>query len=104
MNQATIDELVDLLTAYNRAYRQGAPMVDDAAYDDLVERLRAIAPDHPFLQAVEPEQLTGRREVRHPAPMLSIEKAYHRGTIGTLRGPCAKRGGRPWSGIGGIPG
>jgi DNA ligase (NAD+) len=78
MNQATIDELVDLLTAYNRAYRQGAPMVDDAAYDDLVERLRAIAPDHPFLQAVEPEQLTGRREVRHPAPMLSIEKAYHR--------------------------
>jgi DNA ligase (NAD+) len=76
MNQATIDELVDLLTAYNQAYRQGTPMVDDAAYDDVVERLRAIAPDHPFLQAVEPEQFTGRQEVRHPAPMLSIEKAY----------------------------
>jgi DNA ligase (NAD+) len=78
MNQATIDELVDLLTAYNQAYRQGTPMVDDAAYDDVVERLRAIAPDHPFLQAVEPEQFTGRQEVRHPVPMLSIEKAYSR--------------------------
>jgi DNA ligase (NAD+) len=78
MSQATIDELVDLLTAYNQAYRQGTPMVDDAAYDDVVERLRAIAPDHPFLQAVEPEQFTGRQEVRHPVPMLSIEKAYTR--------------------------
>ena len=35
-----------------------------------------MVPDHPFLQAVEPEQFSGRREVRHPAPMLSIEKAY----------------------------
>jgi len=78
MSQETIDELVDLLTAYNQAYRQGTPMVDDAAYDDVVERLRTIAPDHPFLQAVEPEQFTGRQEVRHPVPMLSIEKAYIR--------------------------
>ena len=78
MNQTTIDELVDLLNAYNRAYRQGAPMVSDAEYDALVEQLRTIAPDHPFLQTVEPEQFSGRQEVRHPAPMLSIEKAYRR--------------------------
>ena len=78
MDQATIDELVDLLSAYNQAYRQGAPMVGDAEYDGLVEQLRTIAPDHPFLQAVEPEQFTGRQEVRHPTPMLSIEKAYTR--------------------------
>lgn len=78
MNQETIDELAGLLKAYNRAYRQGAPMVSDAEYDSLVEKLRVLAPDHPFLQAVEPEQLTGRQEVRHPSPMLSIEKAYSR--------------------------
>ncbi len=78
MSQNTIDELVDLLNGYNKAYRQGTPIVSDAEYDALVEQLRELAPAHPFLQAVEPEQFTGRREVRHPIPMLSIEKAYTR--------------------------
>ncbi len=78
MNQATIDELVDLLKAYNEAYRQGAPMVGDEEYDGLVEQLRDMAPEHAFLQSVEPEQFSGRQEVRHPVPMLSIEKAYTR--------------------------
>jgi DNA ligase (NAD+) len=76
MSRDTVDELIDLLNAYNKAYRQGAPMVSDAEYDTLVEQLRELAPEHPFLKAVEPEQFTGRREVRHPTPMLSIEKAY----------------------------
>jgi len=76
MNQSDINELVDLLQSYNRAYRQGAPLVSDAEYDQRVEQLRAMAPDHPFLQAVEPEQFPGRKQVRHPTPMLSIEKAY----------------------------
>jgi DNA ligase (NAD+) len=78
MSQDSVDELVDLLNAYNKAYRQGAPIVSDAEYDTLMEQLRELAPEHPFLQAVEPEQFTGRREVRHPTPMLSIEKAYTR--------------------------
>ncbi len=78
MSQDRIDELVDLLTAYNEAYRQGAPIVSDDEYDTLVEQLRELAPEHPFLQAVEPEQFAGRRQVRHPSPMLSIEKAYTR--------------------------
>ena len=72
----TIDELVDLLKVYNSAYRQGSPMVDDSEYDALTEQLRTLDPEHPFLSAVEAEQFTGRRQVRHPAPMLSIEKAY----------------------------
>jgi len=76
MKPSDINELVDLLQTYNRAYRQGAPLVSDAEYDQMVEQLRATAPDHPFLQAVEPEQFPGRRQVRHPTPMLSIEKAY----------------------------
>ena len=78
MNQDVINDLVDLLKAYNQAYRQGTPMVSDGEYDAMVEQLRTLAPDHPFLQAVEPEQFTGRQEVRHPVPMLSIEKAYTR--------------------------
>jgi DNA ligase (NAD+) len=81
MSQSNTEELVDLLKAYNRAYRHGAPMVSDGEYDAIVEKLRVIAPDHPFLHAVEPEQFTGRREIRHPAPMLSIEKAYTRAQL-----------------------
>jgi DNA ligase (NAD+) len=78
MNPSSVEELVDVLKSYNQAYRQGTPIVSDAEYDMLVERLRSIAPEHPFLQAVEPEQFSGKREVRHPTPMLSIEKAYTR--------------------------
>ncbi len=78
MTPDTPETIVALLEAYNRAYRQGAPLVSDSEYDDLVEKLRAIAPDHPFVQAVEPEQFPARQQVRHPTPMLSIEKAYTR--------------------------
>ncbi len=76
MSDPKTNELVEQLKIYNQAYRQGSPMVSDAEYDALVEQLRAIAPGHPYLSAVEPEQFPGRQKVFHPAPMLSIEKAY----------------------------
>lgn len=68
--------LVERLTEYNSAYRAGAPLVTDAQYDELIAQLRELAPEHPFLQRVEPETFSGKREVRHPSPMLSTEKAY----------------------------
>jgi DNA ligase (NAD+) len=76
MTAMDIDQLVARLETYNAAYRRGQPLVDDATYDRLVEQLRVLDPQHPYLQAVEPEKLPGRREVRHPLPMLSMEKAY----------------------------
>ncbi len=78
----TIQELVDRLTAYNSAYRSGHPMVSDLEYDKTVEALRALDPNHPFLIRVEPEQFEGKRKVRHPVPMLSIEKAYTKEQLG----------------------
>lgn len=71
-----IGTLVDALEKYNRAYRSGSPLVGDAEYDVLIERLAEIAPDHPFLTKVEPEVFDGKIEVRHPVPMLSTDKAY----------------------------
>ncbi|MFZ1985749.1 MAG: BRCT domain-containing protein [Desulfatitalea sp.] len=71
-----IDQLAAQLETYNTAYRNGEPLVDDATYDRLVEQLRILDPQHPFLHAVEPEKLAGRAEVRHPVPMLSTDKAY----------------------------
>ncbi|MEJ2038526.1 MAG: DNA ligase, partial [Desulfosarcinaceae bacterium] len=71
-----IQQLVDQLETYNRAYRDGQPLVTDQVYDELVEQLRALDPQHPFLTSVEPERFSGRAEVRHASPMLSLEKAY----------------------------
>lgn len=71
-----VEALVARLTQANAAYRSGAPILSDARYDDLTEALRAMAPDHPFLHQVEPEELPVKDQVRHPSPMLSTEKAY----------------------------
>ncbi|MFC1877644.1 helix-hairpin-helix domain-containing protein [Thermodesulfobacteriota bacterium] len=71
-----IDKILRNLLAYNEAYRKGSPLVSDAAYDRLVEELRSLDPDHPFLHAVEPEEFSGKKEIRHPVPMLSTDKAY----------------------------
>ena len=71
-----IAKLVERLEACNAAYRSGNPLISDHAYDGLVERLRQLAPDHPFLTGVEPETFDGKQEVRHPVPMLSTDKAY----------------------------
>jgi len=71
-----IENIVEKLQQYNAAYRSGSPLVSDEVYDALAEELRKLEPDHPFLHAVEPELLTAKKEVRHPTPMLSTEKAY----------------------------
>lgn len=72
----SVEQLVSELEKYNQAYRAGEPLISDREYDQLVEKLRAVDPDHPFLHRVEPEVFSARREVRHPMPMLSTEKAY----------------------------
>jgi len=71
-----IEQLVEQLNKYNDAYRRGEPLISDAEYDTLVERLRELDPQHPFLKVVEPEAFEDKVEIRHPTPMLSTEKAY----------------------------
>ena len=68
--------LTQRLKEYNAAYRAGQPLVTDEEYDNLVESLRTLDPDNPFLNQVEPEIFSGKKEVRHPFPMLSTDKAY----------------------------
>jgi len=70
------ETLVKSLKKYNEAYRSGKPLVSDHEYDSLVEKLRQLDPDNSFLQFVEPEKFSGKKEIRHPVPMLSTEKAY----------------------------
>lgn len=78
MESNDIQNLVEELTRCNEAYRKGQPLVADSVYDELVEKLRALAPQHPYLFRVEPEEFTGKLKIRHPEPMLSLQKAYTR--------------------------
>ena len=75
-----VDDLARMCEVLNAAYRKGAPLVSDRVYDDLfIAGLQALAPEHPFLSAVEPEgedAFQGER-VRHARPMLSTAKAYN---------------------------
>lgn len=76
-----IRELVENLHRYNDAYRAGNPLVSDDVYDSLVEKLKSLDPENPYLQMVEPESFAGKTEVRHPVPMLSTEKAYGKADV-----------------------
>ena len=75
--QKRIQKLQKKIRRYNTAYRQGKPLIDDMAYDQLVERLRALDPQNEWFGEPEPEPLFGRK-VFHQVPMLSTKKAYTR--------------------------
>jgi DNA ligase (NAD+) len=75
-NTSRIKDLVAKLTRHNEDYRRGMPTISDARYDELTEELRSLDPENAFLAKVEPETFGSKKEVRHPVPMLSTEKAY----------------------------
>jgi len=75
----TTEELVNFLQEANKAYRSGESIITDETYDQIyLKTLQQREPDHPFLNAVEPESdiSTSSKKVRHATPMLSTDKAY----------------------------
>lgn len=72
------EELEAICVHLNEEYRAGRPLVSDPVYDELfVGALREIAPERPFLNAVEPEgEAFEGPVVLHKRPMLSTDKAY----------------------------
>ena len=68
--------LIALLEKYNQAYRRGEPLVSDHEYDNLLAKLKKLDPENKFLHQVEPEKFEQKKQVKHPSPMLSTEKAY----------------------------
>ena len=58
MASAQAEWLAKQLQSYNEAYRAGRPAIDDATYDTLVEKLRKLDANPPFLHGVEPEAVT----------------------------------------------
>ena len=77
----------DLRQQINRAnylyYAQDAPELSDAAYDDLMKRLRELEETYPELvspdsptQRVGSEAVTTFAPLRHRVPMLSLDNAF----------------------------
>jgi len=72
----TKEQLVRLLTNYNIAYRNGNPLIEDREYDLFVESLRELDPNNDYFNKVEPEVWRRKIKIKHPSPMLSIDKVY----------------------------
>lgn len=71
-----ITSLEEQVRHHNRLYWDEAkPEISDYEYDQLVLRLRALAPDSPVLAEMGPSRRFGA-EVRHREPMLSLDKCY----------------------------
>ena len=84
--QAELARLAAELKRHDEAYhRDDAPQIDDAEYDALRQRNRAIEARFPALQRADsPERRVGAKpregfaQVEHRAPMLSLSNAFSR--------------------------
>ncbi len=71
-----IAALADEILFHKRFYYSGSPKISDAAYDQLEDELRSIAPHHPALASVGSDLSSDNAKVTHDPPMLSLAKTY----------------------------
>ncbi|MBO7329500.1 MAG: hypothetical protein J6W00_12110 [Lentisphaeria bacterium] len=66
------------LLAYHdqRYWELNDPVISDADYDRIVEKLRELDPDNPLLQQIHTPSVQSSGKVRHRKAMLSLDKAY----------------------------
>ena len=80
--KAEIAALTAEIARHDRAYhQQDEPLVTDAEYDALRQRLRALEAAHPELARPENQRVgaapaSGFGKVRHGLPMLSLDNAF----------------------------
>lgn len=71
-----IQQLAQDIMRYKEAYYAGKPEVSDNVFDELEEKLRSLAPQHPALIAVGTQVTEGKDKIAHDKPMLSLQKTY----------------------------
>lgn len=73
-----IQTLAARIDAANEAYRNGSPIMSDAAFDALEAELRRLDPNHPSLTRVGAVPVNGAwPKVAHTIPMGSLNKAQY---------------------------
>jgi DNA ligase (NAD+) len=84
VDELSDQQLADFCITLNTAYRDGNPMVSDKDYDFIyLSALKKRRPEHPLLQAIEPEGAGfSTDKVLLPEIMLSTDKAYSQEEVG----------------------
>lgn len=75
-HETEVAELEAQIRHHNQRYwDEDAPEIADTEYDELVLRLKALAPASPVLEALGPSRSFGAA-FKHKASMLSLDKCY----------------------------
>ena len=70
-------KLLSFLEKAALAYHKGSPKIDDDTYDHVyLAELKRRDPNHPYLSKIDIHQDIGSSRLKHPEPMLSLEKSY----------------------------
>lgn len=77
INQMNAIQLAELIEKNDKLYWElNAPAISDQEYDQLVNALRKLDPDHPLISRVNAAAVESSGKVHHKEPMLSLDKAY----------------------------
>ena len=68
------DDLEVKLAEWRVAYEKGTPLVPDEVYDAGRDRLRALRPESPEVQAIGATPVSEWAKVSHGVPMGSLDK------------------------------
>lgn len=98
--KARIEFLRTELKKHNQAYyEQDSPLISDFEYDMLLRELKMLEQDNPqYASAESPTVKVGGKagekfvQVKHPAPLLSLENAFDIGDIAAFIGRLHKAG------------
>ena len=77
INQMNATQLAELIEKNDKLYWElNTPAISDQEYDQLVNALRKLDPDHPLITRVNAAAVESSGKVHHQEPMLSLDKAY----------------------------
>jgi len=74
----TREKLIQQIEYHDKKYWQdNSPEISDEKYDELIESLRLIDPDHPLINKVHSATTGSVKKIKHAKPMLSLDKVYN---------------------------
>ena len=75
-------QLAELISYHDKLYwENNSPEISDQEYDQLLEALRKLDPEHFLVNRVNAVTVESSGKVHHKIPMLSLDKAYSIGEL-----------------------